>query len=145
MRHVVLTAVLVCALFVQGHAFAKKEDRAERLERKIEQLEMDIAVLKKRLEKLEKRYESRYLGLEEKTDVTLTRQEQKQKKGIRVISRPKAKVYIDGKYVGDTPYENYSIKPGRHTVRIVNSDFDPVDEVVIVRPREVQTLDISFK
>jgi hypothetical protein len=42
-----------------------------------------------------------------------------QKSGIEIISYPSAKVYIDDKEAGVTPYKNNSIKPGEVKVKLV--------------------------
>lgn len=44
-----------------------------------------------------------------------------QKSGIEIMSNPPAKVYLDGKEAGMSPYKNTSLKPGGVVVKLVNS------------------------
>ncbi|MFA6602717.1 MAG: PEGA domain-containing protein [Candidatus Shapirobacteria bacterium] len=44
------------------------------------------------------------------------------KAGIELISQPSAKVFIDGKEAGMTPYENKSLTAGEVTVKMVTDD-----------------------
>lgn len=45
-----------------------------------------------------------------------------QKSGIEVISYPTAKVFLDGKEMGMTPYKNGSLKPGEVEVKLTTND-----------------------
>ncbi len=45
-----------------------------------------------------------------------------QKSGIEIMSYPTAKVYINGKEAGMTPYKNTSLTPGKLEVRLVGAD-----------------------
>jgi len=142
-RHLIIVVVLafaVAAISFTARAGKQEKSTLKLVQHKLEQMEVAIAALKKRVDSLE-----HYMHFSEKTDVTLMRQEQKEKKGLRVVTRPSAEIYINGKYVGDSPYENYQLKPGSYTVRIKHPDFDPIDEVVQIREREVQTIEISFR
>ena len=51
------------------------------------------------------------------------------KSGIEIISYPVAKVYIDGKEAGITPYKNNSLKPGEVEIRLSANDVDWVKKV----------------
>ena len=44
------------------------------------------------------------------------------KAGIEVITTPNAKVFIDNKESGMTPYKNNSLKPGEINVKILTND-----------------------
>lgn len=137
--------IILAILLLANTSFAgrKMEKRLEKLDQKyqqkIENIEVTLAKLKKRIDELEK-----YMSFSEKTDVTLKRQEQKDKTGLRVLSKPAAKVFINNKFVGYTPYEDLTLPTGRYKVKIHHPDYDPIEELVIVRKREVQTVDITF-
>jgi hypothetical protein len=45
-----------------------------------------------------------------------------QKSGLEVISYPPAKVYVDNKEMGMTPYKNTNLKPGTIEVKLVTND-----------------------
>jgi eukaryotic-like serine/threonine-protein kinase len=42
---------------------------------------------------------------------------------LRVVVKPWAKVYLDGKYLDETPFPPVRVKAGKHTVRLVNPDL----------------------
>lgn len=42
---------------------------------------------------------------------------------LRINSRPWALLFIDGKYVGNTPQLRLRLRPGEHSVRLVNTEF----------------------
>jgi hypothetical protein len=42
---------------------------------------------------------------------------------LRINSRPWALLFIDGVYVGNTPQPALRLRPGEHSVRLVNTDF----------------------
>jgi len=46
-----------------------------------------------------------------------------QKSGIEIITYPIAKVYIDGKDAGVTPYKNNLLKPGEVEIKLVVNDY----------------------
>ncbi len=50
---------------------------------------------------------------------------------LAVNSNIQSKVYVNGKYVGDTNLVNYSLVPGDYTVEIINSSFDFKTKVTI--------------
>jgi serine/threonine protein kinase len=43
---------------------------------------------------------------------------------LRINTRPWSQVFVDGRLVGNTPQMNIPLPAGRHTVTLVNSDFD---------------------
>lgn len=43
---------------------------------------------------------------------------------LRINSRPWAKIFVDGKFVGTTPQRSLSLSAGRHNVTLVNPDFE---------------------
>ncbi|MCL4384052.1 SH3 domain-containing protein [Patescibacteria group bacterium] len=45
-----------------------------------------------------------------------------QRSGAEIMSNPPAKVYIDGKEAGMTPYRNNNLKPGEMQLKLVTSD-----------------------
>lgn len=42
---------------------------------------------------------------------------------LRINSRPWALLFIDGKYAGNTPQLRLRLRPGEHSVRLVNTEF----------------------
>ena len=46
------------------------------------------------------------------------------KSGIEILSYPTAKVYIDGKEAGMTPYKNNSLKPGEVDIRLTTGEME---------------------
>lgn len=56
-----------------------------------------------------------------------------------VGSEPYATIYVDGKRVGDTPLFQYSLVPGKHTVRAVRSD-DQRDKTFSIQIESGKTL-----
>jgi Bacterial SH3 domain/PEGA domain len=44
------------------------------------------------------------------------------KSGLEIMSFPVAKVYINGKEMGNTPYKNMELKPGENEVRLVSEN-----------------------
>jgi hypothetical protein len=51
------------------------------------------------------------------------------KSGIEIITYPTAKVYIDGKDAGSTPYKNNSLKPGEIEVKLVAKDIEWIKKI----------------
>ena len=47
----------------------------------------------------------------------------KRKGTLRVIVKPWAKIYLDGKYYDETPFPPVRMKPGKHSIRFVNPDL----------------------
>ncbi len=45
-----------------------------------------------------------------------------QRSGVEIMSSPQAKVYLDGKSAGMTPYKNNELKPGDMDVKLVSPD-----------------------
>jgi len=43
---------------------------------------------------------------------------------LRINSRPWSNVFVDGRLVGTTPQLGVSVAPGKHTIRLVNPDFE---------------------
>ena len=62
----------------------------------------------------------------------------KRRKGvITVNSSPvPGKVFIDGEYVGITPYQSEKIKVGTHYVKVESDGYHPYGEVIKVLPQE---------
>jgi serine/threonine-protein kinase len=57
---------------------------------------------------------------------------------LRVNTRPWSQVFVDGRLIGNTPQMNIPLPAGRHTVRLVNPDFN-IQETVPVTIRSGQT------
>ncbi|MDQ3035275.1 MAG: PEGA domain-containing protein, partial [Myxococcota bacterium] len=43
---------------------------------------------------------------------------------LRINTRPWSQVFVDGRLIGNTPQMNIPLPAGRHTVTLVNSDFN---------------------
>jgi hypothetical protein len=57
--------------------------------------------------------------------------------GLSAKSEPKgAKVYLDGKMVGSTPFEGQDLSPGAHTVRITKDGYQTWERDVTVKAEE---------
>ena len=69
---------------------------------------------------------------------TARREVRKKRKGvITVNSSPvPAKVFIDGEYVGITPYQSEKIRVGKHYVKVETDGYHPFGEIVKVLPQE---------
>jgi hypothetical protein len=64
---------------------------------------------------------------------------------IEVFSEPKdAQVYIDGAYVGDTPYKDKEILAGTHKVLATYDDYPPQHQYVTVTEGSPQTVTFVF-
>lgn len=50
---------------------------------------------------------------------------------LRINTRPWSQVFIDGRLIGNTPQMSISLPAGRHTVTLVNSDFDIRETITI--------------
>ncbi len=57
---------------------------------------------------------------------------------LRVNTTPWSEVYVDGRRIGNTPQMNISLPAGRHSVRLINSEFN-IRETVSVNIRAGQT------
>jgi serine/threonine-protein kinase len=42
---------------------------------------------------------------------------------LRINSRPWSQIFIDGKWIGNTPQLGIQLSAGNHSVRLVNSEF----------------------
>ena len=62
-----------------------------------------------------------------------------------VLSRPPGgKVFIDGKMVGETPYEGEIIR-GKHFIKVTKEDYFEGSESLFVEEGEVRTVEITIK
>ena len=65
---------------------------------------------------------------------------------IEILSYPTgAEVYIDGAYVGDTPYKDDGITKGRHKILVTLDDYPPQNKYVTVDEAAPQTITFAFK
>jgi serine/threonine-protein kinase len=58
---------------------------------------------------------------------------------LRINSRPWSRVYVDGRLIGDTPQTGIVLGAGRHTVTLVNAQFD-LRKVLTVELKPGQTV-----
>lgn len=52
-----------------------------------------------------------------------------QKSGVEIITYPTAKVFINGKEAGTTPYKNNSLKPGEVEIRLIVNEVEWVKRI----------------
>jgi hypothetical protein len=57
---------------------------------------------------------------------------------LRINTRPWSQVFVDGRLIGNTPQMNISLPAGRHTVTLVNSEFN-IRETVTIEIQAGQT------
>ncbi len=57
---------------------------------------------------------------------------------LRINTRPWSQVFVDGRLIGNTPQMNISLPAGRHTVTLVNSEFN-IRETITVEIHSGQT------
>jgi len=60
----------------------------------------------------------------------------KQKAGIQIISQPKATIFLDGKHLGQTPFESKNLKPGEFNLKLVpeSEDLPSWEEKIKLNP-----------
>jgi hypothetical protein len=59
---------------------------------------------------------------------------------LSVSSRPWGRLYVDGRFVGNTPLLNAPLSPGDHRIRIIHQGFQPYDTTITVTPQLVVRL-----
>jgi serine/threonine-protein kinase len=62
---------------------------------------------------------------------------------LRIL--PWAEVSIDGRVVGTTPIPRQSLPSGRHTLRLVNPRYEPVEREVHIRPGETLRVEVNLE
>jgi len=65
---------------------------------------------------------------------------------LQINSRPWARVFVDGRFVGHTPQRALKLSPGKHTIRLVNDPLSMSKTIEVVIPTgetitRVETLD----
>ena len=64
---------------------------------------------------------------------------------VQLTSTPWAKVYVDDKLVGETPFSKpLALAAGRHSVLFVHPSFDPISQTVSVLPFRENTVTWNF-
>jgi serine/threonine protein kinase len=63
---------------------------------------------------------------------------------LKIVVRPWATVYVDGREVGQTPMEAFVVEAGSRVVRIRNPQWEAIERRVLVRPGETQELIIDL-
>jgi hypothetical protein len=62
---------------------------------------------------------------------------------ISIFGHPHfAEVYLDGKYVGDTPFTLENVEPGAHDIRVKKEEYENWQKRVIVKPGETSHLEV---
>lgn len=65
---------------------------------------------------------------------------------VSIVTRPaNAKVYIDGKYVGRTPYNNKKVAVGRHIIELEKSNYVMYKRPINVVKNNSESLDLLLK
>ena len=65
---------------------------------------------------------------------------------VGVNARPWGHLYIDGRYIGETPVASVPVAPGRHQIRVVRPGFLPVDrEIVVTAGEALRVTDIELR
>ena len=56
-------------------------------------------------------------------------------------TRPWSKVYVDGKFIKNTPLVNFQLKAGRHKVTVKNPSYNITKTyTVVIKPGKTNTL-----
>jgi serine/threonine-protein kinase len=63
---------------------------------------------------------------------------------LQLGAKPYARVSVDGKEVGTLPMGPVELSPGKHVVRFVHPDFQPLQRTVTIRPGETLKLFIDW-
>jgi hypothetical protein len=70
--------------------------------------------------------------------------------GLQVTSQPKSRVYLNGKFIGETPLLKQKpeemIKAGEYKIRLVpdDSQFDPFENKITINPKTLTVVDRTF-
>ena len=56
-----------------------------------------------------------------------------------------AKVYIDGKPVGQTPLKDYKLLSGRHVLKLTLDGYIPYEKEILLKPNETMNITIDLK
>ena len=90
-------------------------------------------------------YRIKSTDLAKTIDVTL-RKEEEEWGELKVKSDPSgAKVYVNNRYVGETPYTNKVMAPGRHDVDIELKGYEDESKRVTIESGETKTIDINLE
>ncbi|NJE08484.1 PEGA domain-containing protein [Thermococcus sp. M39] len=57
---------------------------------------------------------------------------------------PKARVYIDGNYVGDTPLENYMLPTGQHSLKASKTGYHSYNTTVTINPNKTTVVNVQL-
>jgi serine/threonine-protein kinase len=63
---------------------------------------------------------------------------------LRVAVVPWAEVTVDGRVVGTTPIDAFSLTPGRHRLRLRHPSYEVLEREVVVRPGETTRVVVNF-
>lgn len=70
--------------------------------------------------------------------------------GLQVTSQPKSRVYLNGKFIGETPLSKLKpeemIASGEYKIRLVPEDgeFDPFENKITINPKTLTVVDRTF-
>jgi len=63
---------------------------------------------------------------------------------LQVAVRPWGEVSVDGKVMGTTPLDRFSLGAGSHVVRVTNPGFAAWEGRVVVRPGQTERLMVDL-
>jgi len=70
--------------------------------------------------------------------------------GLQVTSQPKSRVYLNGKFIGETPLSKHQpdemIDAGEYKIRLVpqEEEFDPFENKITINPKTLTVVDRTF-
>lgn len=70
----------------------------------------------------------------------------RQTAGLRVTAEPKATIFLQGRHLGQTPFEDKSLKPGEFTLKLVPESEDLVswEQKITLNPRVLTVVNRNF-
>ena len=72
--------------------------------------------------------------------------ENKQPAGLKITSKPKATIFLEGKHLGQTPFLSKELKPGEFTLKLVpeSETFFPWEQKIKLNPGTLTVVDRQF-
>jgi outer membrane murein-binding lipoprotein Lpp len=153
-RSIVLVLLLLTALFASLAVTmpAASEAAMAQILQKMGELSGQISDLQAKVAGLEKefsQFQQRFMSFGEHSDINARIDQTEQERGLRIVADRPIKIWVQGqKYqhhaVDQTRYQNLQLPVGKYKVKVQCGDFEPNElSDVIVRPREVTTLEIK--
>jgi len=80
-----------------------------------------------------------------KTDRPTSTKQDTTPASLKVVAKPWAKVYVDGKFIDTTPFPAQKLSPGPHTIRLMNPDLKKEKtERVNAKPGETVKIQVDW-